>query len=91
MRPTVLFFCIASLTLAFALPTWKQVATYPKTLSRSLRSGVSTALGSALICRDYYEYYSELCSMFTPEEEQDYENSFTDLGLSNAENGYNVR
>lgn len=44
MRLTILFFCIASLTLALALPTWKQVADIPQTLSSSVRVGTSKAL-----------------------------------------------
>lgn len=44
MRLTILFFCIASLTLALALPTWRQVAQVPQTLSSSLRARASAAL-----------------------------------------------
>lgn len=44
MRLTIMFLCIASLTFALALPTWKQVTKTPVSLSSSLRVGASKTL-----------------------------------------------
>lgn len=117
MRPTILYFCIVSLTMVLALPTWEQVAKTPKTLF-SFRVGALTApaLGeqsllsggwllprrsqqtshsnhkrSIELCRDHWYEFDDICSLLTPEELQNIEDSYSDDIFSSLQTGYDAR